>query len=51
MGCPKSCMSCPFDYKCNSSMNAPGCHFYPYAKAEKVTMISRIKSLFGKIFN
>ena len=47
---PKSCMNCPYDYRCNASMGTPGCHFYPVGQ-EKVSFVTRLKHLFGKIFN
>lgn len=47
MSTPKDCMSCEFQYRCNSAMYSKGCGFYPPKKKnEKKTSI--ITKFFGK---
>jgi hypothetical protein len=47
MSTPKDCMSCEFQYRCNSAMYSKGCGFYPPKKKnEKKTSI--IAQFFGK---
>ena len=47
MSTPKDCMSCEFQYRCNSAMYSKGCGFYPPKKKnEKKTSI--IAKFFGK---
>ena len=47
MSTPKDCMSCEFQYRCNSAMYSKGCGFYPPKKKnEKKTSI--VAKFFGK---
>ena len=47
MATPKDCMSCEYQYRCNSAMYSKGCGFYPpKKKSDKKTSI--IAKFFGK---
>ena len=44
---PNSCVTCPYEHSCNTAMAFPDCHFYNMRK-ERVSLITRLKNLFGK---
>ena len=46
---PSSCANCAYESTCATAMNMRDCRFY--AEAKKVSIFSRLKSLFGKVFN
>jgi hypothetical protein len=47
---PNSCISCPYENSCNTAIAFSDCHFYSMRK-EKISLMSHLRNLFGKLFN
>lgn len=47
---PKDCVSCIYYTSCDSAFNMDGCMYCGLLQEEKISMINRIKNLFGKFF-
>ncbi len=48
MPTPKNCMSCQYQYRCNTAMYSKGCGYYPPKSEVKET--NPLKRFFGKFF-
>ena len=46
---PNSCVTCPYEHCCNTAMAFSDCHFYG-VRNEKVSLATRLKNFFGKLF-
>lgn len=45
---PNSCTTCPYENCCDTAMAFADCRFY---YPEKVSFLTKLKNLFGKVFH